>query len=143
LVEITKQSFPFRQLYQIMKTKTFIALGVISAGSFAGANAAVDPSPWNIANQNQERALERAGLDHLVQAGEVDAAWLASARATYPLATCVVSGKAVSNGFDYVFVSRGSPDRLVRLASAQFVSTFLQNPARYLAVIDAAAAKRH
>jgi hypothetical protein len=80
----------------------------------------------------------RAGMDYLAQASEVDGTWVAKARAEYPMATCVVSGEPASGSFDYVYMSHGQPYRLVRLASAQFVSVFLKDPAHYLAILDSA-----
>jgi hypothetical protein len=110
---------------------------MFSMGTVAVASAAADAS-WNVLNQNQEHALMRAGMDYLAQASEVDSAWVAKARAEYPMSTCVVSGEPTSGSFDYVYMSHGQPYRLVRLASAQYVSVFLKDPAHYLALLDAA-----
>jgi hypothetical protein len=47
-----------------------------------------------------------------------DAAWLAKAKADYPLKTCVVSdeeiGGKMGEGIDHVYKQEGKPDRLVR-----------------------------
>ena len=74
-----------------------------------------------------------------------DAAWLAKAKAEYPLKTCVVSGEdiggSMGDGFDYVFQQEGKPDRLVRFCCEMCVPKFKKDPAKYLKKIDEAAAQ--
>ena len=74
-----------------------------------------------------------------------DAAWLAKAKADYPLKTCVVSDEAIGgsmgDGIDYVYKQDGKPDRLVRFCCKDCVKDFNKDPAKYLKEIDEAAAK--
>lgn len=74
-----------------------------------------------------------------------DAAWLAKAKAEYPLKTCVVSGEEIGgdmgDGIDYVYKQDGQPDRLVRFCCKDCVKDFNKEPAKYLKEIDEAAAK--
>jgi len=72
-----------------------------------------------------------------------DAAWLAKAKAEYPLTNCVVSdekiGGSMGEGIDYVYKQEGKPDRLVRFCCKDCVKDFTKDPAKFLAEIDAAA----
>ena len=74
-----------------------------------------------------------------------DAAWLAKAKATYPLKTCVVSDKEIGGsmgeGLDYIHKQDGQPDRLVRFCCKDCVDDFKKEPAKYLKLIDEASAK--
>ena len=74
-----------------------------------------------------------------------DAAWLARAKAEYPLKTCVVSdeeiGGSMGEGIDYVYKQDGKPDRLVRFCCKDCRKDFDKEPAKYLKLIDEAAAK--
>ena len=74
-----------------------------------------------------------------------DAAWLAKAKAEYPLKTCVVSneeiGGSMGEGIDFVYKQEGQPDRLVRFCCKDCVKDFNKEPAKYLKQIDEAAAK--
>ncbi len=88
-----------------------------------------------------------AGHDHssMIQpAAPADqAAWLAKAKADYPLDTCVVSGdklEAEMGGpIDYVHKEAGKPDQLVRFCCKACVKDFKKEPAKYLKKIDDAA----
>jgi len=89
--------------------------------------------------------------DHSAPAGKSaapaapDAAWLAQAKAHYPLKTCVVSdeeiGGSMGPGIDYVYKQEGIPDRLVRFCCKDCRKDFDKDPAKYLKQIDEAAAK--
>jgi len=73
-----------------------------------------------------------------------DAAWLAKAKAEYPLKTCVVSDEEIGSmgdGVDHVYKQEGKPDRLVRFCCESCIKDFKKDPAKYLARIDEAAAK--
>ncbi len=64
---------------------------------------------------------------------------------TYPLKTCVVSGDKLEDGdmgppIDYIHKEVGKPDRLVRLCCKSCIKKFKQDPAKYLKMIDDAAA---
>jgi hypothetical protein len=86
--------------------------------------------------------------DHSAPAGKStapDAAWLAKAKADYPLKACVVSeeeiGGSMGAGIDYVYKQDGKPDRLVRFCCKDCRKDFDKDPAKYLKLIDEAAAK--
>ena len=98
--------------------------------------------------------LARAAHDHnmgdmaMPAAAENDqAAWLAKAKAAYPLETCVVSGdklEVTSMGapVDYIHKEAGKADRLVRFCCKDCVKDFKKDPAKYLKKIDDAAAAK-
>ncbi len=80
---------------------------------------------------------------------EQDAAWLAKARAAYPLKTCVVSKEdlgTMGEPTDLIYRQDGSPDRLVRFCCESCIKDFKKDPAAALKRIDDAgkpAAKPH
>jgi hypothetical protein len=66
-----------------------------------------------------------------------------SAAAAYPLDTCVVSGEKLGEmgePVDYIYKEDGEPDRLVRLCCKMCIAKFKKDPAKYLKLIDEAAA---
>ena len=70
----------------------------------------------------------------------------ANTAADYPLTTCVVSGDKLDGDmgapFDYIYKQDGKPDRLVRFCCKNCVKDFLKAPAKYLKMIDDAAAAK-
>ena len=66
--------------------------------------------------------------------------------ADYPLKICVVSGDKLGGDmgapFDYVYKEDGKPDRLVRFCCKNCVKDFKKDPAKYLKLIDDAAAAK-
>ena len=64
-------------------------------------------------------ALTLGTIGALSAALSTDAAWLAKAKADYPLKTCIVSGEDLGGDMgaavDYVYHQKGQPDRLVRI----------------------------
>ena len=91
------------------------------------------------------RVLPAAETTQSAKPAAPDAAWLAKAKADYPLTTCVVSGEEIGgspgDGIDYVYRQAGRPDRLVRFCCKDCRKDFDQDPAKYLKRIDAAATK--
>jgi len=87
-------------------------------------------------------AHDHAGSD---KSAAPDAAWLAKAKAEYPLKICVVSddelGGNMGEAIDYVYKQKGKPDRLVRFCCKDCIKDFNQDSAKYLKQIDEAAAK--
>ena len=75
-----------------------------------------------------------------------DPVWLAKAIAAYPLDTCVVGGDKLGGDMgppvDFVYHQDGQPDRLVRFCCKDCVADFTKEPAKYLKMIDDAAAKK-
>ena len=70
----------------------------------------------------------------------------AGTAADYPLTTCVVSGDKLDGDmgapFDYIYQEAGKPDRLVRFCCKNCVEDFKKDPAKYLKMIDDAAAAK-
>jgi hypothetical protein len=70
----------------------------------------------------------------------------ANSTADYPLATCVVSGDKLGGDMgapvDYIYKEEGKPDRLVRFCCKNCVKDFKKDPAKYLKMIDDAAAAK-
>jgi hypothetical protein len=63
------------------------------------------------------------------------------------MTTCVVSGDKLEDGdmgppIDYIHKEEGKPDRLVRLCCKGCVKDFKKDPAKYLKMIDDAAAAK-
>ncbi len=118
---------------KIMKntTRTILALTV-------GLSAAVGAYSHGRSNETAPSSAEAAAsLD--------EQSALDTAKANYPMMTCVVSGDDLEGGemgepFEYIHKEKGKPDRLVRLCCKDCVRDFKKDPARYLAEIDAAAA---
>jgi hypothetical protein len=90
-------------------------------------------------------ALANADQSSAGKSPTPDAAWLAQAKAAYPLKICVVSeeeiGGSMGDGIDYVYQQAGKPDRLVRFCCKDCRKDFDKEPAKYLKLIDEAAAK--
>jgi hypothetical protein len=79
---------------------------------------------------------------HLVAPTDQDAAWLAKARASYPLKTCVVSNEelgGMGESKDMIYRQAGQPDRLVRFCCKNCLEDFEKDQAKYLQAITAAA----
>lgn len=77
----------------------------------------------------------------------VIAADSAASVAAYPLTTCVVSGDKLEDGdmgppINYVYKEASKPDRLVRLCCKGCIKKFNKEPAKYLKIIDDAAAAK-
>ncbi|MEI6105726.1 MAG: hypothetical protein WCR49_01830 [Opitutae bacterium] len=106
--------------------KKFLLLAILITASTSLALANADQAPAN-------------------KSAAPDAAWLAQAKAAYPLKTCVVSdeviGGGMGDGIDYVYKQAGRPDRLVRFCCKDCRKDFDKEPAKYLKLIDEAAAK--
>jgi len=80
-------------------------------------------------------------------AADDQTAWLAKAKAAYPLDTCVVSGDKLEGGemgdpVDFVYKQDGKPDRLVRFCCKNCIKDFKKDPAKFLKKIDDAAAAK-
>jgi len=76
-----------------------------------------------------------------------DKAWLSDAQAKYPIDTCIVSGErledhAESKRLDVIYREPGKPDRLVRLCCKSCISDLEKEPAKFLKLLDEAAAKK-
>ncbi len=86
-----------------------------------------------------------AGSFIKTDAAKVTAEWLAQAKKDYPLTLCPVSEDKLEEGDmgqpqDYVYRQEGKPDQLVRLCCNHCVKDFKKDPAKFLKIIDDAAA---
>jgi len=100
-----------------MKTRTLIAL----------AAAALIAGPVALASLGGSQ--DKAAADKPADEAAVIAAQLPS----YPLTTCVVSGEELEDGKDVVYEGR-----LVRLCCGKCKKSFAEDPAKYIAKVDAA-----
>lgn len=112
-------------------TKLLLATAIftsLASLSFAGPG----PDYWaRIRQSEKHRAEAKPKAD-------------AQAKAEYPLKTCVVSAEEIGSmgeGIDYVYKQAGKPDRLVRFCCKNCRKDFDKEPAKYLKLIDEAAAK--
>jgi hypothetical protein len=98
----------------------------------------------------KEKAADHSGhkmKGQLVKVdAKTDAAWLAKATAEYPTNICVVSNDKLGGDMglpqDYIYRVEGKPDRLVRFCCKDCLKDFNEDSAKYLGLIDAAAAKK-
>ena len=108
------------------------------------AVAIVAAAPATVLAQTHDHASMNMAPDRSPAASA--AVWLAKAQADYPLTTCVVSGDKLDGDmgapFDYVYKEDGKPDRLVRFCCKNCVKDFQKDPAKYLKMIDDAAAAK-
>ncbi len=111
------------------------------------ASAAFTTHPLS-AHEGHDKADQHAMAGKLVLVNDqTDAAWLAKALADYPMDSCSVSGDKYEGGDmgkpqDYVYKQEGQPDRLVRFCCKDCVRDFKKDPAKYLKIIDEAAAAK-
>lgn len=113
-----------------MKTKHLLLPLLALAGFVAGCS---DTTPKDI----PPAVLLAAG--QLVEPTDKDAAWLAKARAAYPLKTCVISQEelgSMGEPTEMIYRVAGQPDRLVRFCCESCFKDFMQDPAAALKRID-------
>ena len=116
-----------------------IALSLMAGFAACGAAPAQDKQDAMTAGQSAAGQL-------LPASGNTDPAWLAKAAAEYPLTTCTVSGDKLGGDMgapeDYIYREQGKPDRLVRFCCKDCLGDFRKDPAKYLRMIDDAAAAK-
>lgn len=127
-----------------MKIRSFVSLFALVLGVAAtGALAAHE-------EHGKDKAADHSGHNMKGQLVKVDAkadaAWLAKATADYPTNVCVVSNDKLGGDMglpqDYIYRVAGKPDRLVRFCCKDCLKDFNEAPAKFLGLIDAAAAKK-
>ncbi len=72
----------------------------------------------------------------LIAPTDKDAAWLAEARAAYPLKTCLISEEELGGmgaPVEFIYRQPGQADQLVRFCCKMCVPKFKKDPAKYLA----------
>jgi hypothetical protein len=105
-----------------MKTKLILPLLALVAGLVLNAFAA-------------------PAAGRLDEPTDKDTAWLAKARADYPLKVCVISDEklgSMGEPTDLIYRAEGQPDRLVRFCCESCIKDFNKDPAAALKRIDAA-----
>lgn len=122
-------------------TRSFALLFALAAGLLSFGSAYAHDAHKKDADDDD------AGKGSLVPVNaKADAAWLAKARADYPLTNCAVSGDKLEGGDmgkpqEFIYKEAGKPDRFVRFCCKDCVADFNKEPAKYLTMIDRAAAK--
>jgi hypothetical protein len=98
---------------------------------FGTVNAVVRNRLFRLCSGKCRRALEQAPDRYFRQ---LDVAVIAGQKETYPLTTCLVSGKPLTEkSIDHVLANQ-----LIRLADAKQLDAFKENPAKYLTALDEA-----
>jgi hypothetical protein len=90
-------------------------------------------------NKPAATAQSAPATGRLLEPTEQDAAWLAKARADYPLKVCLVSGDelgGMGKVIDRIYREAGQPDRLVRFCCDDCPDDFKKDPAKYLKQLD-------
>lgn len=127
-----------------MKIRSIVSLLALVMGVAAtGASAAHE-------EHGKAKAADHSGHNMKGQLVKVDAktdvAWLAKATADYPTNVCVVSNDKLGGDMglpqDYIYRVAGKPDRFVRFCCKDCLKDFNEDPAKFLGLIDAAAAKK-
>ena len=123
-----------------MKTKFRLLLPLLTLAALVAFSS---PAFARDHDQAHPAAPAQPTAGRLVETADVDAAWLAKARAEYPLKTCSVSGEALGGDMgapiDRIYREAGQPDRLIRFCCKDCVDDFKKDPAKYLKAIDDAA----
>jgi hypothetical protein len=127
-----------------MKITRSLALSLALAAGFLTAGAA----SAHEGHDKDAAAVAHTGKGQLVPVtAKTDATWLAKARADYPMTTCAVSGDKFEGGDmdkpqEFIYKESGKPDVFVRFCCKDCVKDFNKEPAKYLAMIEEAAAKK-
>ncbi len=76
---------------------------------------------------------------------EKDAAWAAKERKSYPVDICIASDEklgSMGKGAEFIYRAEGQPDRFVVFCCEGCDGDFLKDPAKHLAKLDTAKAKK-
>lgn len=103
-------------------------------------------APLTLAHEGKDHETAAAAAGQLLPVTSKDAAWVAQQKAAYPLDTCMVSDEKLGEGdmgkaVELVYHVEGQPDRLVMFCCKHCVKDFKKDPAKYLKLLDEAAAK--
>lgn len=126
-----------------MKIHSYASLFVLTASLAAVSPLAAQHHGGHADTHAAAPAASAKGK--LLKVSEVDAAWLAEARKSYPLAVCAVSEEdlgGMGEATEWVYRAKGQPDRLVKFCCDGCIEDFLADPASGLAKIDAAAKQK-
>ncbi len=120
---------------------TFVSLLAVATLLFTTPASAQDE---HRTSTSKTKTNASAVHGQLLPVTEKEAAWAAKERASYPLDTCVVSDEklgSMGKAPEYIYRVSGQPDRLVVFCCRGCDEDFSNDPAAYLAKIDAAKAK--
>lgn len=127
-----------------MKTRSFLRAGlaglIVSLAAFGATSNAAFAHEGHKKEAPPASAPDHSGM-------KMPGADSAESKAAYPMTSCVVSGDKLEAGdmgpiIEYVHKEEGKPDRLVRLCCKGCVKDFKKDPAKYLKMIDDAAAAK-
>ena len=128
-----------------MKTASLSCLTLIAIGQLMAAETPTPVHDHAVVEKPAEKSTSsRPSFKDTLE--KPDAVWFAKAVADYPLTTCVVTGdkleRTTMTPQDFVFKQEGQPDRLIRFCCGDCKTDFLKDPAKYLKLIDDAAAAK-
>ena len=119
-------------------------LALVASIAYTAPARAADHEHAQPSTPSDASAAASAKTGHLDAPTEKDAAWLAKARAGYPMKTCLVSKEelgGMGEASEFIYRRDGQPDRLVRFCCDSCVDDFKKDPAKYLALLDGVKAK--
>ena len=128
-----------------MKTIRFFAGLLASALALSLAATGFAHEAHKKGKDKADASAPAAKAGKLVKLTDKDAAWAATERKKYPLTVCLTSDEKLgSMGENAEFIHRqdGKLDRLRVFCCAGCEDDFLNEPAKYLAKIDAAAKQK-
>ena len=131
----------------LMKTiRHILGLGTLALGLITATGA--------MAHEAHKKEQEKSGTKapapaaktgELVALSAKDAGWAAKARKEYPLDVCLTSDEelgSMGKSPEYIYRVEGKPDRLVVFCCDGCEEDFIEEPAKYLAKLDAAAKQK-
>jgi hypothetical protein len=113
--------------------------------SLLAASVALTFTAFAQSGHEHHSAPAKSDAGKLMKVSEVDAAWLAEARKSYPLEVCVMSGEklgSMGDATEWVYRAKGQPDRLVKFCCDGCLDDFKADAPAAIAKLDAAAAKK-
>lgn len=120
-------------------------LSLLLALMFSASAALVAPFGFAAdgpSHSDASKTAPAAKTGKLIPVTETDAAWTAKARKSYPLDVCLTSDEklgSMGKSPEYIYRVDGQPDRLVVFCCDGCEEDFNKEPAKYLAILDAAA----
>ena len=123
-------------------TRSLLGLCAIALGLSTGPVVAHEAHKKD---KEKPEATVPAAKGTLHKLTDKDAAWAKKEHAAYPLTTCLTSDEklgSMGENAEFIYREKGKADRLVLFCCAGCEEDFLQDPAKYLAKIDAAAKQK-
>jgi hypothetical protein len=113
--------------------------------ALAASLVAVAPSLAHEGHKSAKNAVAPAAEEktgQLVELTKEDEAWAAKARKEYPMDVCLTSDEklgSMGDNVELIYREAGQPDRLLVFCCSGCEDDFREEPAKYLAKLDAAA----